>query len=284
MAMTLEIRPLGDTMGAEAIGVDLSGPISEQDKKALSDAFEQNVVLCIRDQKLSGAQFIEASRLFGELVKQVNEDFCVDGIRELGKITHDDHDVHATKKRIVRGTNWHTDHSFTEKPPKATILYSVTVPSKGGATSLCSLRAAYRALSDEQKAEIEGLKAIHQYRTNRNPSKVIVELSGKTEPEDALKYAHPIVRQHIPTGEKTLYLSRTRMDHIEGLNQTESNRILDGLLTHADNPDFHYHHQWRVGDMVIWDNRCAMHHANDDYPEGDKRFLYRCMVEGEEPV
>jgi taurine dioxygenase len=282
--MALVIEPLSEAMGVAVSGIDLREPVSEADRKALSDAFEQNVVLCIRDQHLSGPEFITASRIFGELVKQVNEDFCVDGIRELGRITNDDHDVHATGKRLVRGTNWHTDHSFTETPPKATILYAVTVPKSGNATSFCNLRAAYAALPEDRKAELDGLRAVHQYRTSRNPSKVIVKLSGKTEPEDSLKVAHPIVRRHLPSGEKTLYLSRTRMDHIIGLDQDASDRLLDELMAHANRPEFHYHHQWREGDMVIWDNRCAMHHANDDYPAHEKRYIYRSMVIGEKPV
>jgi len=190
-------------------------------------------------------------------------------------------DVYGDGKRHPQGTTWHTDHSFTARPPKATILYAITVPSQGGDTSFCNTRAAYAELPAATRARVDALSAVHCYESHRSPRRMLVRTAE--EVEETPEVVHPLARTYPPTGEKALYLSTTRLDRIADMAPEESDALLDDLLAFADRPHFHYHHKWRPGDMVIWDNRCSMHHANDDYGN-EKRLLHRIMIEGETPV
>lgn len=282
--MALTITPLNDLMGAEATGIDLTQPISDDEAKALNDALHEHIVLCIRDQTFDGPGFVEACKVFGELMHQTNEELCDPNLRELGMVTSDDVDRHDTKTRVVRGTSWHSDHSFTERPPSASILYGVTIPSSGGDTSFCNLRAAYAALPDDRKQHIEGLKVRHQFRSSRAGKEIFIKLKNEKERLKDHIFMHPLARLHVPTGQKTLFLNPQRMEDIVGLDRAESDAVLDEMIAHADNPDFHWNHDWRQDDMLVWDNRCSMHHANDDWPTNEKRFLYKCIVRGEVPV
>ncbi|MDA0655993.1 MAG: TauD/TfdA family dioxygenase, partial [Proteobacteria bacterium] len=196
----MEIKLLSDVMGAEATGVDLSKALSDAEKSELNDALHKNIVLCIRDQKLDGPSFVAACRVFGDLMRQVNESLCDPALPELGMVTSEDYDTQDTKKRVIRGTSWHTDHSFTEKPPKASSLYAVAIPSSGGDTSFCNLRAAYQALPEATRNDLEGLKARHQFRSSRAPKQTFIKLNGETERIERYKFAHPLARQHLPTG------------------------------------------------------------------------------------
>lgn len=282
--MVLEIKKLSNLMGAEATGVDLRKPISSAEAAKLNDALHENIVLCIRNQKLDGPGFVEACRVFGNLMRQVNEELCDPDLPELGNVTSGDVDRHDTQVRVVRGTSWHSDHSFIEKPPSASILYAVKLPSRGGDTSFCNLRAAYKSLPDEMKKQLEGLKARHQFRCSRAPNHIFIKLKNEADRIGAYNFPHPLARQHLPTGEKTLYLNPQRMEDIIGLERKDSDALLDELVAHSENPAFHWNHQWQAGDMLVWDNRCSMHHANDDWPINEERFLYKCILEGEVPV
>ncbi|HAA91114.1 MAG TPA: hypothetical protein DCE33_01625, partial [Rhodospirillaceae bacterium] len=169
-------------------------------------------------------------------------------------------------------------------PPSASILYGVTIPSNGGNTSFCNLRAAYRALPEDQKQRIEGLKVRHQFRCSRAGNEIFIKLKNEKERLAKYIFPHPLARLHVPTGEKTLFMNPQRMEDVIGLDRADSDAMLDDMIAHADNPEFHWDHQWRQGDMLVWDNRCSMHHANDDWPMDEKRFLYKCIVRGEVPV
>lgn len=286
----MELNKLSEVMGAEAVGVDLRDEIGNADRQALNDALHRHTVLCIRDQHFAGEgeEFAAATgKVFGELVPQENME-KVDGKPPVvTAITSEDYDTLGTGKRITRAVTWHTDHSFDEVPPIATALYATEVPTRGGATSFCDMRKAYRALPDAMKQRIDGLQGVHKYYSDRNPKKVpSIKLSDEEEVRAKFNgVPQPLVRTYVPTGEKALYLSTTRLESIVGMDRAESDPLLDDLMAHADQPEFHYHHQWRIGDLVIWDNRCSMHHANGDFPAEDRRILYRVMVGGgERPI
>lgn len=282
--MALTIKALSELMGAEATGIDLRQPVSQDDEKALNDALHEHIVLCIRDQELDGPGFVEACKVFGKLMRQANEELCDPELPELGMVTSGDYDRHDTKARVVRGTSWHSDHSFTERPPSASILYGVSIPSSGGDTSFCNLRAAYKALPEDRKQSIEGLKVRHQFRCSRAPNHIFIKLKNEKDRLKDYIFPYPLARLHVPTGEKTLFLNPQRMEDVIGLDRAESDGLLDDMIAHAENPAFHWNHRWRKGDMLVWDNRCSMHHANDDWPVDEKRFLYKCIVRGEVPV
>lgn len=280
--MAVSINPLSEVMGAEVAGVDLRDGIDAETITRLNDALHEHVAICLRDQELTPKQYVDTARLFGQPVPQVNDHLQFPELPEIGLLSSEDKDVHGTGKRVIRGTTWHTDHSFTTRPPKATMLYALVVPENGGDTSFCNMRAAYAALPAETKARIDELQAVHTYESSRSPRKMmkLTEQEEKALPE----VIHPLVRTHVPTGEKALYMSTTRLERIVGMDRAESDAMIDELLAHATQPQFQYHHRWRAGDMVIWDNRCSMHHANDDYPLNAKRLLHRIILEGEVPV
>jgi len=280
--MAATINPLSDIMGAEATGVDLRTPPDDRTLNALTDALHQHVVLCVRDQSLEPDDLVKAARLFGNPVRQVNKYLNFPDQPEIGMLSSDDRDVVGTGKRVIRGTTWHTDHSFTAQPPKATILYALVVPESGGETSFCNMRAAYEALPEQTKRRLDGLKAVHTYESSRSPRKMM-KLTDD-EKEALPEVVHPLVRTHPSTGAKALYMSTTRLERIVGLERAESEALIDELLAHATRPEFQYDHVWRAGDMVIWDNRCSMHHANANYPLDAKRLLHRIILEGEIPA
>ncbi len=279
--MSVSVRRLGESLGAEVTGIDLREPVGPADLDALNQALYAHTVICIRDQHLSPDEFMRAGALFGTLETQVNKHLTLGLAPEIGVVSSEAADVHGDGKRLPQGTAWHTDHSFVARPPNATILYAVALPDHGGNTSFCDMRAAYASLPAATKNRIDGLRARHVYESSRTPKPMFKRSAEEIAATPDV--VHPLVRTYPPTGEKALYLSTTRLEQIEGMAHTESDALIDELMAHATQPRFEYHHVWRMGDMVVWDNRCSMHHANDDYPRGQKRLLHRLLIEGEEP-
>jgi len=279
--MAISVQPLSESMGAEVVGLSLNEEQDAGTKEALNRAFAKNIVLCIRGQSFTPKQYAAAARVFGEPEPQLNKRFNFPDLPEVGVLSSEDRDALGTGQRVIRGTTWHTDHSFKAVPPKATILYALAVPETGGDTSFCNMRAAYDALPEKTKRRIDGLKGVHTYEARRAAAKMVKldEDEAKATPD----VVHPLVRKHLPTGTNALYLSTTRLERILGLDRAESDALIDELLTHATQPRFQYDHKWRPGDMVIWDNRCTMHHANADYPLEAKRLLHRIILKGERP-
>ena len=274
----MKITKISNVMGAEVTGVDLNN-LTVPERDQLNKAFIDNLLLCVRDQKFADiGAFLDASRNFGEPKIQHMESFRLDDHPEAGVVSSEDRDV-KDGKRIIRGTMFHTDESFIAEPPKATVLYAVQVPGKGGATRYVNMRLAYEKLDAKTKAEVDKLTAIHYYGKKRTGRKVpsLTDEQMKTTPP----VAHPVVRTHDETGAKALYVHETMTDYIDGMDPAASEALLRKLYDHStQNMDLQYHHQWRTGDFVIWDNRATLHAATADYEESEKRLLYRTMIKG----
>jgi taurine dioxygenase len=274
----MKITKISNVMGAEVTGVDLNN-LTVPERDQLNKAFIDNLLLCVRDQKFADiGAFLDASRNFGEPKIQHMESFRLDDHPEAGVVSSEDRDV-KDGKRIIRGTMFHTDESFIAEPPKATVLYAVQVPGKGGATRYVNMRLAYEKLDAKTKAEVDKLTAIHYYGKKRAGRKVpsLTEEQMKTTPP----VPHPVVRTHDETGAKALYVHETMTDYIDGMDPAASEALLRKLYDHStQNMDLQYHHQWRTGDFVIWDNRATLHAATADYEESEKRLLYRTMIKG----
>ena len=279
--MNFQTEKLSPHMAAAVSGIDLNRLPDPSTRAALLDVLHDNLVLCIRDQKLAPVPFRNAMAQFGVPVlrKQLaHTPECT----EVNIISSEDRDVLGDGKKIVNGANWHTDDSFMREPCSLTMLYGVVVPSVGGDTQFTNMYEAYADLSSEVKARIDGLKVIHKYSSSRKLSRISTR---PTEEMAAMPEAtHPLVRTHPATGRKSLYLNPNRMEQVVGLDRAESDRLLDGLIAHATQPKYEYRHVWRQGDIVIWDNRCTMHKANADYPEGERRLMHRVIVAGTAPV
>jgi len=278
--MNFQTEKLGGHMAAAVSGVDLNHLPDAATQQALIDVLHDNLVLCIRDQNLEPAAFLDAMSRFGTpmLRKQLaSTKECA----EVNIISSEDRDVLGDGKKIVNGANWHTDDSFMREPCSLTMLYGVMVPSTGGDTQFTNMYAAYDDLPAGTRARIDPLKAIHKYSSSRKLSRI------STRPADEMaampEATHPLVRTHPETRRKSLYLNPNRMEQIMGLDRAESDHLLDELIAHATQPKYQYRHVWRRGDIVIWDNRCTMHKANADYPEGERRLMHRVIVAGTEP-
>jgi len=162
------------------------------------------------------------------------------------------------------------------------MLYALVVPEAGGDTSFCNTRAAYDDLPEATRRRLDGLKAVHTYQASRSANRMVALAAD--EKKAVPDVVHPLVRKHLPTGKNALYLSTTRLECVLGLDRAESDALIDELLAHVTQPRFLYDHKWRPGDLVIWDNRCSMHHANGDYPLDARRLLHRIILAGETPV
>jgi taurine dioxygenase len=201
---------------------------------------------------------------------------------EVNIISSEDRDELGDGRKIVNGANWHTDDSFMREPCSLTMLYGVVVPSRGGDTQFTNMYEAYADLPDDTRSRIDPLKVIHKYSSSRK----LTHVSTRPAEEMAAmpEATHPLVRTHRETGRKALYLNPNRMERIDGLERSESDRLLDQLIAHSTQARYQYRHVWRQGDIVIWDNRCTMHKANADYPEGERRLMHRVIVAGTVPV
>jgi taurine dioxygenase len=277
----MEIRHLSGHTGAEAMGIDLSRPVSAETKTALNQAFVEQGVLVIRDQDLAPAQILAAVTLFGSVFQQHNTRFAIPDCPEIHYISNQDRFPDGT--RYIPGEGWHTDHSNDSRPPKATVLHAVTLPGQGGDTQFANMAAAYAALPEAMRDRIAGLMAIHVYQSSHSGRK-LMGLSEANKERVPNAVIHPIVRTHPESGRKSIYINPIRIEGIVGLDHKEALPLLDELLEHGTREAFQYRHEWRPGDLVIWDNRCLLHKANGDYDMDQTRYLYRVMLQGDVPA
>lgn len=276
--MALTIRPINDVLGAEISGIDLAGPVDDGTRRELNQAFSRYAVLVFRDQPLTPPQFMEAAGIFGDLMEQQIKKFVLPDHPMVGYNSTKDL-PRKNGKLQVRGENYHTDHSNDLAPPKATSLVAVEIPSYGGDTQFVDVRRAYDDLPDAMKRKIAPLRSRHVHESSRSPRSF-----AKLDPEAMAKIPHtvqPVVIRHPDSGRPALYLNTGRMEGIEGMDPDEGFELIDALYAHAIQPKYEYRHQWRVGDMVIWDNRSVMHQANADYDPEEYRYLYRVMLKGD---
>jgi taurine dioxygenase len=185
------------------------------------------------------------------------------------------------KRTTLRNDEWHSDQSFFERPALATILHAHQIPSRGGATWFCDARAAYEALPEKFKSRINDLKAVHAYDTKRRNFRG--EPRSQEEIDESPDVIHPLVRTHPETGKKGLYMNLNRVDRIVGWGRSESDMLLDELEAWINQDRFHYEHKWRVGEAVVWDNRCTLHRATFDGPAGEPRIMLRVVTQGDRP-
>ncbi len=274
-------RLLTGHTGIEVTGVDLTASVSDGLRSDLIDAFHRHLVLVIRDQNLDPQQMLGAVHLFGEVFAQHNKRFSLADCPQIHYLSNEDH--YSDGNRYIPGAGYHTDHSNAPEPPKATVLFARSLPETGGDTQFVNMYSAHADLSDEIKLKIADLKAVHVYQSRHSVRKLMVLTEGdkKNIPNSVV---HPLVRTHPETSRKALYINPIRIEAIEGLSEPEALTLLDELLTHATQEKYQYRHKWRLGDLVMWDNRCLLHKANDDYDMTQLRYLYRVMLKGDKPI
>jgi taurine dioxygenase len=278
--VSFTITPLTNHTGTEVIGLDFTRPIDIETCAMLNRAFAERHVLVMRDQHFAPEQFKAAAQLFGELQPHDKRERHVAGHPDVEYISNDEI---VDGNRIIPGETFHTDHSNHPRPPKATTLFAVELPTSGGDTQYVNMHDAYDDLAEDTKQKIEGLKAVHVYQSKYSPRLLgkISEESRRNLPPPGI---HPLVRTHPENGRKALFLNPVRMESIIGMEDKQALALIDELMRHATQKKYEYRHRWRHGDWVLWDNRSVMHQANPDYDMAQRRYLYRLMLKGETPV
>ena len=279
--MEYTISPLSEHTGAEVRGIDLTEPVDEVTRARLNRAFVDHSVLVFRGQHLTPQQLLEAVGLFGEPFPQHNSRFALPECPLVHYISN--RDFYPDGRRYIPGEGYHTDHSNAPRPPKATILHAVSLPDRGGDTQYVDMRLAYDELPQETKRRLDELKAIHVYQS-RHSARKLMELSSESRRLVPDSVVHPIVRTHPESGRKAIYINPIRTEGIVGMPEREALTLLADLLEHATQPQYQYRHQWRPGDLVMWDNRSLLHKANGDYDMNQLRYLLRIMLQGDVPV
>jgi taurine dioxygenase len=274
------ITPLTDHTGAEVTGIDFTKPIDAEASITLNRAFAEHHVLVMRGQHFAPEQFKDAVQLFGELQPHDKKEHHVPGHPDVSYVSNDEF---VNGRRIIPGETFHTDHSNHPRPPKATTLFAVELPSRGGDTQYVNVHDAYDDLPAATKQKIDGLKAVHAYLSKYSPRPLghLSEESRRNLPPPGV---HPLVRTHPENGRKALFLNPVRMESIIGMDDADALKLIGELMQHATAKKYEYRHQWRYGDWVMWDNRSVMHQANPDYDMSERRFLYRLMLKGEVPA
>ena len=277
---TFTVTPLTDHTGAEVTGLDFTKPVDAQCHVALNQAFAEHHVLVVRDQHFDPDQFKNAVQLFGELQPHDKKEHHVPGHPDVSYVSNDEF---VDGRRIIPGETFHTDHSNHPRPPKATTLFAVDLPSRGGDTQYVNMHDAYDDLAEETRGRIEGLRAVHVYLSKYSP-RPLGRLTEQSRAELPAPGIHPLVRTNPANGRKALFLNPVRMESIVGMDDADALALIDALMRHATQKKYEYRHQWRHGDWVLWDNRSVMHQANPDYDMAERRYLYRLMLRGEVPA
>ena len=280
---TMKITPIKEHIGAEVTGIDLREPVHAQTRQLLNDAVIDHVALVIRGQEFSAAQYQAAAEIFGELMEDQNRRYLVDGLPLVSVLSNRHKDSQGNPAKVAKNATWHTDHTNQERPPKYTMLYPVALPDKGRATSLCNMRAAYAALPDAWKQRITGMQTACSLISSArfkiaNPDILREQQEAKVPPT-----IQPLVRTHPERGTKAIWFHKSKTENIFGMGPEETQNFLDEILDVAIRPEFVYVHQYKLGDMLIVDNRSAMHKAGFDFDHSQHSMLYRILVRGDRP-
>jgi taurine dioxygenase len=281
--LDIAVTPLSPACGAEVSGVDLTKPLSEQEVGAIKEAWAKHLVLVIRGQKVSQDDQLRFASYFGPVGDRKK---APEALRSRTEGTQ------QTNQKILLVSNikvdgvpigsfgegefwFHIDSGYTPKPYKYTFLYALEIPSTGGNTMFSNMYKAYAAVPPALKEKLEGKKALHIHEYNRAK-----QASARGDISGIPHYYHPVFITHPDTGKKTLFVDRLMTTRIDGMSEEESEAILQDLYEIGERREFVFEHVWKLGDFLMWDNRCTIH-ARTDFPKDERRLLRRCTVEGE---
>jgi taurine dioxygenase len=275
-----EVVPTGAGLGAEIRGIDLRH-IDDAAFALIRRAWLDHQLILFRGQELSDTQLIAFSRRFGDLdsapIQESGRRF-VEGYPEIYVVSNVIENGEPIGSLGAGEAVWHTDMSYLEIPPQASMLYALEVPARGGDTGFCNMQKALEALPDELRRRAEGRTLKHD-GTYNSGGYLRLGVAADDDPRTSPGASHPIVCTHPDTGRRVLYLGRRRNAYINGLSLEESEALLDELWAHATRPELTWYNTWRRGDLVLWDNRSTMH-RRDPFDPGARRVMHRTQIKG----
>ena len=280
----IAVIPTGAALGADVEGVDLGRPLGEAAFRAVEAAWHAHLVLRFRGQRLDDPELLAFARRFGELDEAP--------VHAVGDANEDPHPEITVMSNIKVGgkpignlghyeAEWHTDMSYNERCPIGSLLYSIEVPPAGGDTGFANMYLAFETLPPELKRAATGRLCKHDASRN-SVGDLRKGYADVTDPRAAPGAVHPIVRTHPATRRNALFLGRRRNACVVGLPLDESEDLLNRLWAHAAKPELAWYQRWKVGDLVMWDNRCAMHRRDSFDPES-RRLMHRTQISGDKP-
>jgi taurine dioxygenase len=286
--MDIQVTPLSPACGAEIKGVDLTKPLAKETVQIIQDAWDKYIVLVFRGQQVSQDDQLRFASYFGDLgirkkapekLRSRNEGTLQESNKDANKVLLVSNIKDADGKPIGafgEGEFWfHIDSGYTSRPYKYTFLYALELPSTGGNTMFSNMYKAYEAVPATLKQKLSGRKALHIHEYNRSK-----QAGSSGDISEIPHHFHPLFITHPGTGRKTLFVDRLMTTRIEGMDAVESDAILNQLYEIGERREFIFEHAWKLGDFLMWDNRCTIH-ARTDFPKHERRLLRRCTVEGE---
>lgn len=271
----------------EARGVDIGKPLTAESAAQLRQGWlDAGGVLFFREQQLTPDQHIAFSENFGNVYDQgpINNpalaSYYLEGYPQIFQVTNKKRADGKPAGREDAGTYWHSDASWQPEPPTGSLLYARELPEVGGDTIFANMYAAYDSLSEPMKRMLEGLEAQHTLLSAVLQTSYAKEYVGKLDQAQAKAAVHPVVKTHPETGRKLLFVNPGFTSHILGLPRSESDAILKFLFEHSTRPDNIYRHVWRLGDLLMWDNRSVMHYAVPNYKDFGIRYMHRTTIKG----
>ncbi|NQV83173.1 MAG: TauD/TfdA family dioxygenase [Rhodospirillales bacterium] len=274
--MNVTVTPLKQGFGAEISGLDLSQPLTDDDRRAIYQAFLKHHLVVFHDQNLTPEHTVNAARILGDdLEPHLFKHFHHPDTPLIMVLSNRREDDGSPKGMADAGTFWHSDVSYKPNPAKATLLYAREIPDHGGDTLFCNLTAAYEAMPDDMKKRLEGLTAMHDY--NHVPRDVFSKLKLTPPPP----CPQPVVRTHPETGRKAIYINPGYTTHIEDMIEDESAALMKDIFRHCLSDRFRMRYKWRAGDVIAWDNAATMHSATTKNLDPSKhRTIWRATISG----
>ena len=278
----MQINRLSDPLGAEIMDIDVAA-LDDPTLAAIHAAFLEHRILVFRDQSLTPDAHIAFSERFGPIESRPDRPFTLAGVPEISVLSNRRTDGEPVGV-INAGDFWHTDLSFADIPSRATFVYALEVAEEGGDTEWSNMYLAYESLPEDTKRRIEGLRGVHVFDRRKNP-RTRVDSQFATDPDAVYGLpipdaTHPMVRTHAETGRKSLFISPRFVVGIDGMDGGEAQALLDELFEHQIRPAFRYRHNWRRGDLLMWDNSCLIHIGRGDIKPPGIRHMHRTMVLG----
>jgi taurine dioxygenase len=281
--MSIEVIPTGAALGAEIRGVNLAEPLGDNAFAVIERAYDEHGVIFFRDQKITPPQQVAFTRRFGEIEFNIfGERWSVPGSPEIvvvSNVTEDGKPIGVKRA----GENWHSDMCYTPRPPRGTMLYAHETPELHGLplgdTEFASAAAAWDALPQTMQNFLIGRRAIFDFIGRKRaltPTQAEIDRNPPV--------THPIARSHPRTGRKCLYVMRDDCTGLEGVELEEAEALIAALADHIVKPAFIYRHQWRPGDLLMWDNCTVQHRAIQDYDLPQRRVMHRTTMGGAVPV